>query len=181
MKRLRDQISFFGRYTPLPKTADQSLEQLNRNLTVTTTFKIPNFTRKLNQAKSNNEYGEIFGDPFYSYHGYKMKIRVRLNEAPCGNTGYMGVYLHVMKGDHDDKLKWPFDKKITFIVVDQQNDEAQVDNHERILVTESILGFSRFLSGDTIHGISRFVLHSTLRTRQYVRNHGVYIAVAIQP
>ena len=68
------------------------------------TWKIANFTRKLAQAKSENDFGEIKSEPFISSHGYKMKLQVNLNEAPCGYAGYMGVYIVLMKSDRDGTL-----------------------------------------------------------------------------
>jgi hypothetical protein len=117
----------------VPPTSVQSLQQLILNPTVTIALKIPNFTRKLNQAKSSNSYGDVVSDSFYSSHGYKMRIELRLNEGPRGYTGYLGVYLRLMQGDHDESLKWPFDKRITFIVIDQQSSESHVRNFEESL------------------------------------------------
>ena len=56
----------------------------NKNLKQITLYqkKISNFTRKLAQAKSNHDYGEIESEPFFSCHGYKMKLSVYLNEGP---------------------------------------------------------------------------------------------------
>ena len=180
LKKLKDQISFYGTFTPVPSTSVQSLEQLKLNPTVTIALKIPNFTRKLNQAKSSNGYGEIDSEPFYTSHGYRLKISVRLNEGPCGYTGYMGVYLHLMRGDHDDSLEWPFNKTVKFIVVDQQDNGLQVDNYETTFFPQGQEEYHRPVSVNEGRGFSRFMLHSTLRTRQYIKSHTVYIAVAIE-
>ena len=159
----------------------QSLEQLKLNPAVTIALNIPNFTRKLNEAKSSNNYGRIDGEPFYTSHGYRIKIVVYLNQGPCGYTGYMGVYLHLLPGDYDDSLKWPFNKKVTFIVVDQQDNGLQVNNHEIYMTPEGQEEFNRpAVENKTGRGFSQFMLHSTLRTRQYIKNHAVYIAVDIE-
>ena len=179
MKKLKDQISFYGTFTPVPSTSVQSLEQLKLNPTVTIALKIPNFTRKLNIAKSTKTIGRINGEPFYTGHGYRMNIFVCLNEGPCGYTGYMGVYLRLMKGDHDDNLEWPFNKKVSFIVVDQQDNGLQVYNYEK--TSQGQEDFSRpVVESNPGHDFPRFMLHSTLRTRQYIKSHTVYIAVAIK-
>ena len=159
----------------------QSLEQLNLNPTVTIALNIPNFARKLNEAKSSNKYGRIDGEPFYTSHGYRIKIVVCLNQGPSGYTGYMGAYLHLVPGDHDDSLKWPFNKKVTFIVVDQQNNGVKVNNWEKILIPSGEKEFNRpVVESNTGYGLPNLILHSTLRTRQYIKNHAVYIAVDIE-
>ena len=157
------------------------MEQLKLNPTVTIALKIPNFTRKLNQAKSSKTIGAIYGEPFYTGHGYKLSIFSHLNEGPGGYTGYMGVYLGLMKGDHDDSLKWPFDKKVKFIVVDQQDNGLQVNNYQMTLIPEGEKNFNRPVAElNRGCGFPNFMLHSTLRTRQYIKNRTVYIAVDIE-
>jgi hypothetical protein len=175
-------MAFLGKHTFLPSTREQTLEQLMLTPTVTVALNIPNFTRKLNEANSSNDKGQINGDPFYSSHGYKMRIFVQLNEAFHGFTGYMGVYLQLMQGDNDDCLKWPFDKRVTFIVVDQQDNQSQVDNFEKRMDPAGEKSFDKpSVESKVGHGLPKFMLHSALRSRQYVRNHTVYIAVAIEP
>ena len=98
------------------------------------TWKIANVTRKLAEAKSNNDYGKFESEPFISSHGYKMKLQVELNEAPSGYAGYMGVFLVLMKSDRDGTLAWPFTKRYTFVLVDQQDDLSQRENIKVVFV-----------------------------------------------
>ena len=100
------------------------------------TWKIANFTRKLARAKSDYDYGEMETEPFFSSQGYKMKVMVYLNEGPGGRSGYMGIYLNLMEGDRDGTLSWLFIKKTTFILVDQQDDIAQRQNIEYIMIPQ---------------------------------------------
>jgi hypothetical protein len=92
------------------------------------TWKIANFTRKLAQAKSNDDCGDLESEPFFSSHGYRMKLSVRLNESISGCAGYMGVYIHLMKSDRDGTLPWPFTKSVTLVLVDQQDDLSRRQN-----------------------------------------------------
>jgi hypothetical protein len=146
------------------------------------TLKIANFTRKLAQAKSDNDHGIIQSEPFFSRHGYKMKLQVQLNEAPRGYAGYMGAYLILMKSDRDGALRWPFTKRCTFILVDQQDDLSQRQNIKLAIVTEGDNTFQRPREHKNTSGGNRqFVKHSTLRTRQYITDDAVYIKVVVDP
>jgi hypothetical protein len=58
----------------------------------TYTWKIANVTKNLAQVMSDNDYGEIESEPFFSSHGYKMTLGIDLNESSY--AGYMGVYLY---------------------------------------------------------------------------------------
>ena len=93
----------------------------------------------------------------------------------------MGVDLSLMKGDHDDNLEWPFNKKVKVIVVDQQDNGQQVSNYEMTLIPEGQETFNRpGAESSKTYCFPQFMLHSTLRTRQYIKSHTVYIAVAIE-
>ena len=146
------------------------------------TWKIANFTRKLAQAKSGNDHGIIQSEPFFSSHGYKMKLQVQLNEAPSGYAGYMGVYLVLMKSDRDGTLPWPFAKRCTFVLVDQQDGFGQTRDIEEALTPSGQEHFKRPRQRENVSmGKPQFVKHSTLRTRQYIRDHAVYIKFMVDP
>ena len=146
------------------------------------TLKIANFTRKLAQAKSNNDFGSIESEPFFSSHGYKMKLLVDLNEALSGYAGYMGVYVGLMKSDRDGTLPWPFTKRYTFVLVDQQDDLGQRQNIEKVITPRGEEEFKRPRQRENEgRGEPQFVKHSTLRTRQYIGDHAVYIKIVVDP
>lgn len=146
------------------------------------TWKIANFTRKLAQANSNDDCGGIESEPFFSSHGYKMKVSAILNEGPYGKSGYMGIFIQLIKGDRDGSLPWPFTEPITFDLVDQQDDPSKRQNISETLVPEGQREFKRPRQRENEgYGYDQFVKHSTLRTRQYIRDHAVYIKVFIDP
>jgi TNF receptor-associated factor 4 len=146
------------------------------------TLKIADFTRRLAQAKSGNDDGRIESEPFFTRHGYKMKLLVYLNLAPYGYVGYMGVYLILMKSDQDGTLPWPFTKRCTFVLVDQQDDLSQRQNVELVLTPSGQEAFKRPRQHENIsRTILKFAKHSTLRTRQYIRDHTVYIKILVDP
>jgi hypothetical protein len=146
------------------------------------TWKIANFTRKLALAKSDYDDGIIQSEPFFSSHGYKMKLQVQINEAPSGFAGNMGVYLVLMKNDRDGTLPWPFTKRCTCVLVDQQDDLSQRQNIEAVITPSGEEEFKRPRQREYRGwGEAQFVKHSTLRTRQYIRDHVVYIKILVDP
>ena len=168
-----------GAHAPLATHAPQRPQ---REPEADYTLKIANFTRKLAQAKSINDYGIIESEPFFTSHGYKMKLVVDLNEAPFGYPGYMGVYLVLMKSDRDRTLAWPLTKPCTFVLVDQQDDLSQRENIQVTMGPEGEKMFQRPRQRENESaGNPQFVKHSTLRTRQYIRDHTVYIKIVVDP
>ena len=63
-----------------------------------------------------------YSAPFYSHFGgYKMCLRVYANYKGT----HVSVFTHLMKGEYDDNLKWPFRGTITVTLLNQ----LRPDNH----------------------------------------------------
>ena len=144
---------------------------------------ITDFHRKLSEAKEQNTCGKIDGDPFYTTpHGYKLKMSVELNERRENSKDHMGVYLVVMKSEHDAILSWPFKKKCTFTLIDQQDNEEERENIVRIMTPLGENNFERAVKKENNgRGCASFVSHATLRTRKYIKDDTVFITVSIEP
>jgi len=65
--------------------------------------------------------------PFYSHTGgYKMCLRVNANGCGSGKGTHVSVGVHLMQGEHDDHLKWPFRGDITVKVLNQRTEERHM-------------------------------------------------------
>ena len=163
-----------------PQVAQQPLPQ--QEPVADYTWKIANFTRKLAQAKSNNGLGALESEPFFSSHGYRMKLEMNINEAQRGCPGYTGVYLSFLRSDRDGSLPWPFTKRYIFVLVDQQDDPSQKQNIRSVIIPNENESYKRpWQHANSGVGLRQFAKHSTLRTRQYIRDHAVYIKIIIDP
>ena len=77
-----------------------------------------------------------FSPPFYTNpQGYKICLCVVANGEGPANGKYTSVLIHMMRGDYDRYLKWPFRVVITVHLLDQEGNE---ENHhkEKIYVTD---------------------------------------------
>ena len=73
--------------------------------------------------KRDNE--RWYSPPFYTHpHGYKMCLCVYPNGYGSGKDTHLGVAVHMMRGEFDDHLKWPFRGNITFVLLDQEGGEC---------------------------------------------------------
>ena len=143
---------------------------------------ITDFNRKLSEAKEKNVLGKINGDPFYtSPHGYKSKMQVQLNDTRGTHKDHMGFYICVIKSDHDAILLWPFKKKCTFTLIDQQDNEEERENIMRIMTPRGENNFERAVKKENNgRGFPRFISHATLQTRKYIKDDTVFITVSIE-
>ena len=72
-----------------------------------------------------------FSYPFYtSPAGYKMCLSVVANGVGSGKGTHVTVSLHLMQGEFDDDLKWPFRGDITVQLLNQLEDK---EHHERTI------------------------------------------------
>ena len=76
--------------------------------------------RGVKQKIENKETS--LSDPFYVCL-YKCQGNI---EWDPDNTGEVGCFIHIMKGEFDDKLKWPFLCRMKFVLLNQNRNK---DNH----------------------------------------------------
>ena len=144
---------------------------------------ITDFNRKLSEAKEKNMSDYIFGDPFYtSPNGYKLRMLVSLNATrEKFEDVHLGIYICVMKSDHDAILTWPFKKKYTFTLIDQQDNEKERKNIVGTMTPQGEDEFKRPNEKENEgRGCAKFVSHATLRTRKYIKDDTVFITVSIE-
>ena len=84
-------------------------------------WRIPEVSRRIRDAKMGR-ITSIYSPPFYTgRNGYKMCIRAYLNGDGSGEGTHLSIFFVLMKGEYDPLLQWPFDHKITLILVDQDH------------------------------------------------------------
>ena len=85
------------------------------------------------QQRRQLENGEVIA--FFSTaiikhkYEYKFGIRVYLNGVDNGMGEYVAIFVHLMEGEHDDLLQWPFTGTITLSILDRsgaKNDISQI-------------------------------------------------------
>ena len=142
------------------------------------------FIWKVNLDRLPRGRGNTFvnkeSNAFYTgCYGYKLKVALFLDYR---GTFAIGVVL--MKGEYDDILPWPFSKKITVTLIDQNEDLKERKNVTKYLspsehVWEEI--FSRRPTSELRGEILRFSPYGELQTRRYFANLTEFIQVDVEP
>ena len=118
--------------TLLQKKLTATTESLRSDVEILTwavqrTFKITGYRAK----KGKNTVYQ--SPPFYtSCKGYRMRIGVFVNGCYEGIGTHISVYVELLKGDHDDKLSWPFVGEVTVTLLNQLEDENHYSKTTRI-------------------------------------------------
>ena len=86
------------------------------------TWKISHFNKVHSQAKSG-EKTRICSPTFY-YFGYKFRLNLYPNGNDSEKDTHLSLYFHLMKGEYDAKLSWPFQGIVKFKLIDQEEDAS---------------------------------------------------------
>ncbi|KAK6470958.1 TNF receptor-associated factor 2-like isoform X1 [Huso huso] len=90
-------------------------------------WRISDFSKKRQDAIAGRAPA-MFSPAFYtSKYGYKMCMRIYLNGDGTGRGSHLSLFFVVMRGQSDALLKWPFNQKVTLMLLDQNNREHIID------------------------------------------------------
>ena len=65
-----------------------------------------------------------FSPPFYTHiGGYKVCLKVYANGDEDGRGSHVSIYAHLIRGEYDDELEWPFEGSITVDLLNQKEDK----------------------------------------------------------
>ena len=146
-------------------------------------WKIINFSEILRQAKTG-EIKKVDDTPFYTdNYGYKLKVRIYPNGYGNYTNTHLTVFIILMKGEYDAILPWPFKKKVTYTLIDQQEDPlerenviGQVNNDKGTKHAERPI-----FQENQGQGTSRFISHEKLFSRRYLVDDTLFLQVEVDP
>ncbi|XP_012884803.1 PREDICTED: TNF receptor-associated factor 2 [Dipodomys ordii] len=141
-------------------------------------WKISDFARKRQEAVAGRTPA-IFSPAFYtSKYGYKMCLRVYLNGDGTGRGTHLSLFFVVMKGPNDALLRWPFNQKVTLMLLDQDNREHVIDAFRPDVTSSS---FQRPVGDMNIaSGCPLFCPVSKMEAKNsYVRDDAVFIKAIV--
>lgn len=95
------------------------------------------FTFLINNFSDLNALGIlIYSPPFYTRRrGYKMCLKVYCNGCDNGKGKFLAIYVQLLKGEYDHKLKWPFNGTFTVVVLNQLTTNTSDVHHKSRKIT----------------------------------------------
>ncbi|NWW12173.1 MEP1B protein, partial [Oreocharis arfaki] len=162
---------------------------------------IRNFTHLLNTSPAGRD-GIVYSPPFYSSKGYAFQVSLYVN-GTTDNPFNLGIYLSLISGANDDHLQWPCPwQQGTMILLDQHPDIRQRMSNQRSVTTDPLqlsgsssnytwdrpdkVGSEATFPNGTIYmkgpgvGTSAFLTHERLRSRNFIKEDGVYILLTME-
>ena len=75
-----------------------------------------------------------------SLYGYKLCLHINLNGVDSEVGRYIALFVHMMQGDYDSILEWPFTRRITLTILDQfEGTEFRQHINETLIAKPSLL------------------------------------------
>lgn len=116
----------------------QNNEMLLRYCMGNYVWRIDNFKTRLD-AMLKDHYKMLYSPGFYtSPNGYRFCVR--LNISPQ-NTHFFALHVHLMKTENDDCLEWPFNGRISFVLVNQVYPE--LSQRDTMMSNTNLKAFSK--------------------------------------
>lgn len=135
-------------------------------------------------AECNKRYVPV-GDPFLTFKdGYKMVLSICPSGCNCGDGTHLSLYIHLMKGPHDDELeqsgRWPLSGLLKFELLNQFSDECHYVAD--FLLDETVCNKStKRVEGDKEFGcecgIHEFIPLPSLNNTIYLQNDRLYFRI----
>ena len=143
------------------------------------TFKVTHF---LSQWLKNKE--TWYSSPFFAFDGgYLLLLQVHAAGSNDGEGTHVSVYLHLMKGPHDDKLEksgyWPLRGTFTIELLNQFNESRHYS--DKVTFGPHTLKVSGMHAG-VVYGISQFISHDILlhSGNRYLKEDATYFRINYQ-
>jgi len=147
-------------------------------------WKFINFSEILRQAKTGEQILKIETTSFCTErYGYILKIAMYPNGyGDCMNT-HLTVFIVVMKGEYDAILPWPFKKKVTLTLIDQQEDLVQRENVigqiDADLRPDYFVRPIQHEENPRWAGIVSFISHGKLYSRRYLLDDTLFFRLRL--
>ena len=116
---------------------------------------------------------------------YKMCLSITANGEGDGQGSHVSCYIHLMSGEYDDILEWPFQGVVTMELLNQLEDKnhkkntLKFDESKPLEPRQRVLG-EKYGQG---WGYHKFISHSELSfnsslNRQYLKDDTLYFRVS---
>lgn len=141
-------------------------------------WKIPEVTRRREEAMSGKTVS-LYSAPFYtSRFGYKLCLRVYMDGDGSGKGTHLSFFITIMKGEYDALLQWPFNQMVTLMLLDQSSSKKHIVQCFKPEPTSS--SFWRPQSDMNVaSGCPKFVSLSVLNDSSYVKDDTMFFKAII--
>lgn len=89
-------------------------------------WKIDNYEHRYQQALIGKTTALHSAPSFTEKYGYKFCARLYLNGDGMGKGTHMSLFFVLMKSEFDNLLQWPFERNVSFTLLNQENSDHNI-------------------------------------------------------
>lgn len=110
-----------------------------------------------------------------------MCLRVNLNGIDSGHKTHLSMFVHLMQGQFDDILPWPFPGSLVLMLLDQDVVGEPKNIRETLAARPNLQAFNRprTTRNQKGYGYVEMVPHQILRTPKYLKNDSIFVRVDV--
>ena len=145
-------------------------------------WRIENYRQRRQDAINGIETALLSPAFYTSLYGYKLCLRINLNGVDSGVGRYIALFVHMMQGDYDSILEWPFTGRITLTILDQsEGTEFRQHISKSFIVNPNLLAFRKLAvyRNREGHGYVDFAPIEQICEPQYIRNDTMLVRIQI--
>ena len=180
-KAYEDQVSQYEDALAAYKARVSELEQQSMPTCSTNgeyLWHIPEVSEKISKARSGQSI-YIDSPSFYTRrNSYKMCIRAYLNGDGSGYHTHLSIFFVLMKGEYDPLLQWPFQSKVSLILVDQDRKKDLIQTFKPNAQSSSFQKPKTDIN--VARGCPEFADLSILDNTSYVKDDVMYIKAIVR-
>lgn len=119
IKSLKDEFSTIKNARKNDSVLNKSSwQEMSPSNTVEYIWTVTDIRQKIIDAKQNNSLTQVLSEPFYLRRpGYRIRLKIYPNGDGTGKNVFLSAFFVIMKGDHDNTLQWPFNKRVRLCVL----------------------------------------------------------------
>ena len=142
-------------------------------------WKIDSLKRRFAEADSGVTKAVHSAPCFTDQYGYKYCLRLHPKGDGLGARDYLSLYFILMKSEYDNIQKWPFQKKIQFTLMNQQ--DRCNDLVESFVSDAESPCFKKPTDEMNLpHGLPKFIKIDRLVDEGFIKDDCLFIEIKIQ-
>jgi len=142
-------------------------------------WKINNFQQRTTDAIIGKTRALHSAPCFTSKYGYKFCLRLYLHGDGMGKGTHLSLFLVLMKSEYDNILEWPFQKKIKFTLINQE--DRSKDHVEKMFPNKDSSSFQKPKKDMNIaSGCPMFMNLKRLQPEGFLKDDSLFVEVKIE-
>ncbi|KAJ8038379.1 TNF receptor-associated factor 3 [Holothuria leucospilota] len=178
LHQLQGRISVLDTTITRLKMSVEQLENVSYNGVLI--IEVPNYSHKKAAAMTGTP--SFYSDDFYTdRHGYRMCARIYLNGDGVGKGSHLSIFFAIKKGPYDNYLSWPFQRRVSFTLLNQAGKDHLSDAFRPDPTSSS---FQKPVKEMNIaSGCPMFVAHKVIENpvEGFLRNNTICLRVKVDP